>query len=63
MTLSWDELDDPELRPDRWTVGTALDRLDAVGDPMFPLVGREQVLPELGRLTDHSSRSRRPGDP
>ncbi|WP_103379952.1 DNA ligase D [Pseudonocardia dioxanivorans] len=48
MTLSWDELDDPELRPDRWTVGTALDRLDAVGDPMFPLLGREQVLPALG---------------
>ncbi|WP_098958217.1 DNA ligase D [Pseudonocardia sp. N23] len=47
MTLTWEELDDPGLRPDRWTVATALDRLDAVGDPMLPLVGRDQVLPPL----------------
>ena len=25
--ITWDELDDPELRPDRWTIRTVLDRL------------------------------------
>ena len=47
MTLTWDELDDPDLRPDRWTVATALDRLETVGDPMLPLLGRAQTLPNL----------------
>ncbi|GEL24312.1 hypothetical protein PSU4_32660 [Pseudonocardia sulfidoxydans NBRC 16205] len=47
MTLTWDELDDPGLRPDRWTVATALDRLETVGDPMLPLVDRAQTLPSL----------------
>lgn len=47
VPITWDELDDPELRPDRWTVRTVLDRLDAVGDPLRPLLGRPQHLPEL----------------
>ncbi|MCU1353119.1 MAG: ATP-dependent ligase [Acidimicrobiales bacterium] len=47
MTITWDELDDPDLRPDRWTLRTALDRLDDVGDPLLALVGRAQVLPAL----------------
>lgn len=47
MTLAWDELDDPDLRPDRWTIRTALDRLPDVGDPLRPLVGRAQILPAL----------------
>ena len=38
----WDELDDPELRPDRWTVRTVLERLRDAGDPMAPLVGMQQ---------------------
>ncbi|MDT7744170.1 MAG: bifunctional non-ous end joining protein LigD, partial [Actinomycetota bacterium] len=46
-TLTWDELDDPELRPDRWTVRTLPDRLAEVGDPMRPLLGRAQTLPAL----------------
>jgi bifunctional non-homologous end joining protein LigD len=46
-TLTWAELDDPELRPDRWTVRTLLDRLAEVGDPMRPLLGRAQTLPPL----------------
>ena len=40
-------LDDPELRPDRWTVRTALDRVREVGDPLGPLVGLAQDLPPL----------------
>ncbi|WP_345379919.1 non-homologous end-joining DNA ligase [Pseudonocardia yuanmonensis] len=47
MTLTWPELDDPDLAPDRWTVRTALDRLRDAGDPLRPLVGREQTLPRL----------------
>ncbi|MFB9733343.1 hypothetical protein [Ornithinimicrobium kibberense] len=30
--IAWDELEDPELRPDRWTVRTILDRLAERGD-------------------------------
>lgn len=30
--IAWDELDDPELRPDRWTIRTMPDRVAAVGD-------------------------------
>ncbi|WP_245561537.1 DNA polymerase domain-containing protein [Actinomycetospora chiangmaiensis] len=47
VPITWEELDDPELRPDRWTVRTVLDRLAAVGDPLRPLLGRAQHLPEL----------------
>lgn len=48
MPLRWDELDDPELAPDRWTVHTAMDRVDEIGDPMAPYLGRHQTLPPLG---------------
>ncbi|HET9772314.1 MAG TPA: DNA polymerase ligase N-terminal domain-containing protein [Acidimicrobiia bacterium] len=47
VPIEWDELDDPDLRPDRWTVRTALDRIAAHGDPLLPLVGLRQDLPEL----------------
>jgi bifunctional non-homologous end joining protein LigD len=47
VPLEWDELDDPDLRPDRWTVRTAFDRLAEHGDPLAPLIGREQELPSL----------------
>ncbi|MCU1452684.1 MAG: ATP-dependent ligase [Acidimicrobiales bacterium] len=47
VTLEWDELDDPELRPDRWTIATVLDRLAAAGDPLRPLIGLDQRLPAL----------------
>jgi len=46
VPLEWDELDDPELRPDRWTVGTVLQRIASVGDPFAQLV-EPQVLPSL----------------
>jgi len=47
VPITWDELDDPDLRPDRWTVRTVLDRLASVGDPLADLVGRPQRLPSL----------------
>jgi len=47
VPIEWDELDDPELRPDRWTVRTVLERLRTAGDPLLHLVGRHQELPKL----------------
>jgi bifunctional non-homologous end joining protein LigD len=47
VPLSWDELDDPDLRPDRWTVRTVLERLDTRGDPFRVLLGAAQELPDL----------------
>ena len=32
MPIEWDELSDPKLKPDRWTVGSAADRVAAQGD-------------------------------
>ena len=43
----WDELDDPELRPDRWTIRTVFDRLREHGDPMAPALTDHQHLPKL----------------
>ena len=47
VPIRWDELDDPELRPDRWTIDTIGERLLHAGDPLAPLIGRQQRLPEL----------------
>jgi bifunctional non-homologous end joining protein LigD len=47
VPLEWDELDDPGLRPDRWTIRTVGDRLARAGDPFSVLIGREQDLPAL----------------
>jgi bifunctional non-homologous end joining protein LigD len=43
--IAWDELEDTELRPDRWTMRTILDRLAARGDIFEPALGLEQELP------------------
>ena len=47
VPIEWDELDDPELRPDRWTIRTVLDRLATRGDPFRALLGAAQRLPTL----------------
>jgi bifunctional non-homologous end joining protein LigD len=47
VPVAWHELDDPALRPDRWTVRSVLDRLAVVGDPFRSLLGVEQELPDL----------------
>jgi bifunctional non-homologous end joining protein LigD len=47
VPLTWDELDDPTITSDRWTVRTVLDRLATRGDPLAELVGLEQRLPPL----------------
>ena len=45
--ISWDELDDPTLRPDRWTLRTIIDRLDERGDLFETALGLELELPKL----------------
>jgi bifunctional non-homologous end joining protein LigD len=47
VPIEWDELDDPDLRPDRWTVRTVFDRLEKAGDPLRRLIGVQQHLPPL----------------
>ncbi|MGQ0520357.1 MAG: non-homologous end-joining DNA ligase LigD [Actinomycetota bacterium] len=47
VPIAWGELDDPDLRPDRWTIRTVLERVREAGDPLAPLVGRPQDLPTL----------------
>jgi bifunctional non-homologous end joining protein LigD len=45
--IAWDELDDPDLRPDRWTIRTMPDRVAGVGDLFAPAQTDLQVLPRL----------------
>lgn len=47
VPLDWDELDDPDLRPDRWTIRDVVARLHKIGDPFDALVGVHQTLPTL----------------
>jgi len=47
VPIRWDELDDPELRPDRWTIETAAERVAEAGDPLAPLIGLQQRLPAV----------------
>jgi bifunctional non-homologous end joining protein LigD len=47
VPITWDELDDPELGPDRWTIRTVGDRLATAGDPLAELIGLQQRLPAL----------------
>jgi bifunctional non-homologous end joining protein LigD len=48
MPITWDELDDPTLRSDRWTVRDAVERVDKVGDLFAPAQTDHQELPPLG---------------
>ena len=45
--IRWDELDDPELAPDRWTIRNLPARISAVGDLFAPVLIHEQELPAL----------------
>ena len=45
--IEWDELDDPRLRPDRYTIRTVLRRLDERGDLFAPVLTTRQRLPPL----------------
>jgi bifunctional non-homologous end joining protein LigD len=45
--ITWDELDDPALRPDRWTIRTVIPRLAARGDLFAGAATDHQRLPRL----------------
>jgi len=47
LPIRWEELDDPDLRSDRWTIRTAPARLADVGDLAAPMAGDRQRLSEL----------------
>ena len=47
VPIRWGELDDPDLRSDRWTIRTVGDRLQRDGDPLLPLIGLQQRLPAI----------------
>ncbi|MGH2445806.1 MAG: DNA ligase D [Candidatus Limnocylindria bacterium] len=48
VPISWDELDDPELLPDRWTIRDVPDRIGKLGDPFAAVLADAQELPPLG---------------
>jgi bifunctional non-homologous end joining protein LigD len=45
VPIGWDELDDPKLRSDRWTIRDVAARLDEAGDSMKAMLTDSQVLP------------------
>lgn len=47
VPLEWDELDDPALEPDGWTIRTVPERLATTGDPFAGLLGLQQTLSPL----------------
>jgi bifunctional non-homologous end joining protein LigD len=47
MPITWDELEDPELRPDRWTVRDVAARLAETGDLFRRALDSPQRLPRL----------------
>ncbi|MCC5950935.1 MAG: hypothetical protein JJU45_02450 [Acidimicrobiia bacterium] len=47
VPIGWDELDDEDLRPDRWCVADVAARFESAGDPFAALVGVTQELPDL----------------
>ena len=45
--ITWAELEDPGLRPDRWNIHTIEQRLAAIGDLFSPALAGDQELPGL----------------
>ena len=45
--IAWDELDDPDLRPDRWTIRTIVERVAEKGDLFAEAQTDLQVLPPV----------------
>jgi bifunctional non-homologous end joining protein LigD len=43
--IAWEELDDPELRPDRWTIASIATRVAEKGDLFAPALHADQDLP------------------
>ncbi len=46
--VTWEEMADPSLAPNAWTMGTILERLERVGDVLEPALELRQRLPHPG---------------
>ena len=44
--IAWEELDDPQLRPDRWNIKSIARRVAATGDLFLPVLAGDQELPK-----------------
>jgi bifunctional non-homologous end joining protein LigD len=61
--LAWAEVEDPRVRPDRFTVRTTFDRLDDTKDPWAGMRRRAQTLEGArGRLAELQARIESAGD-
>jgi bifunctional non-homologous end joining protein LigD len=47
VPIEWDEIEEPDLRSDQWTIRTVLERVQERGDPMAAMLRDAQQLPEL----------------
>ena len=45
--ITWDELEDPQLRPDAWTITTIIERVETLGDLFEAALQLEQELPSI----------------
>jgi bifunctional non-homologous end joining protein LigD len=45
--LAWEELEDPELHPRRWTLATIPRRLEERGDPWRGINADARALPKV----------------
>jgi bifunctional non-homologous end joining protein LigD len=45
--ITWDVLDDPDLRPDRWTIRTLPERVATLGDLFAAAQTDAQELPPV----------------
>jgi bifunctional non-homologous end joining protein LigD len=50
--IAWEELSDPKLRPDRWTVGNIMRRLGARGDPWADISSYARGISRARRRID-----------
>lgn len=46
--IEWEELDDPDMRPDRFTIRSLTDRLTEKGDLFQTVLRQDQELPAIG---------------
>ena len=47
VPIAWSEIDDPDLRGNRWLLADVPTRIGQVGDPMADLIDLQQDLPPL----------------
>jgi bifunctional non-homologous end joining protein LigD len=45
--IEWDELDDPDIRPDRWNIKSVIERVRERGDLFRPVLETSQELPSV----------------